>query len=209
MRLRYWLAEGGRITLSVFVSSLLYSLLMGVNSFTGDPMDALRTGSMYLLLFGTIMSMALCANVYLIHVNLSLSFGCTRKEAFLGLQVFRLAIAVPVILVSGGLMALAGGSREISPGMMMGAGAAAFLLNNALGGVLGILSTRRRRAFLVAVQIVLTILGTGLVGFALYMLIFEWELQLWGLGILLAVGAALYGLSSAAEWRCLKRLSVR
>lgn len=209
MRLGYWLKEGGRITLSVFSASLLYSVLMGANSFTGDPVDALRTGSMYLLLFGTIMSMALCANVYLVHVNLSLSFGCTRKEAFLGLQVLRLTIAVPVIAAAGGLMALAGGSREISPGMMMGTGAAAFLLFGVLGGVLGILSTRRRGAFLTAIQIVLTILGTGLVGFALYMLIFEWELQLWGLGILLAVGTALYGLSSAAEWKCLKSLSVR
>ena len=108
MRLRYWIRSGFQTFGIVVAACAAYSVLMYLQ------MDDIFSGIMilmplYLLLFGGMMLLAMSIGVYKFNLQLALSFGSTRNEAIVGLNLFRV---IPTLLLTALLALLCALSPE-------------------------------------------------------------------------------------------------
>ena len=110
MKLRYWFQTGFRSLAMLLGASLLYCALMSLQM---SELEAVETLLPIYLLFGVMMDLGMSLSLYKFNVPLALSFGSTRGEALLGLQVARLIPAVFVTAILVVLTALTGGFMEI------------------------------------------------------------------------------------------------
>jgi hypothetical protein len=96
MRLRYWFNASATVAGASVGGSLLYTLLMslGDTSF-GD--DHVLTCLVYLVGFGGFMGLIMNIVAHTQHLPTALSFGSSRKEAFVGMQIFRL---LPALIIA-------------------------------------------------------------------------------------------------------------
>ena len=102
MRLRFWIDSGLQTFAAAIGACGFYALLMYIQ-LGSNVQDLLSTIPVYLLAFGGIMLMVMNIGVYKFHLHLALSFGSTRNEAILGLNLFRL---IPAVLMAATLVIL-------------------------------------------------------------------------------------------------------
>ena len=210
MRRLYWAKEGMKFIGTVLGASFLYSLFMTIMDGDGTLEKLVVTGTTYLAMFGSVMAMVFNMTAYQTFLPLTLSFGCTRREAIVGMQVYRLTVLVVLAGVSAVLTSLDAFTMSTAPRIIIALEISAYLFFSSLGGVSGALSTKLSKVMLGIVSAAAVLVGLGLVcGVAVYLVTQSMELP-GGVGwILLALAVLIYGLCSIAEARTIKRFCVR
>lgn len=137
MRVRFWVKNSliaiGLITLLVPVYMILFES-------TGDEFvweDIFVTASSYLWFIGAVFSMVFGASLYKQYLPIALSFGSTRREALVGIQLFRL-IPMGIITALSLVLAFLQG-REFFRDMiaMLPTSIGMYLIANSVGTVIG------------------------------------------------------------------------
>ena len=212
MRLRYWIRTGLQTFLLVVGACTLYSFLMFIQ------MDDFVQGTLinlpiYLLLFGGMMLMTMNIGAYKFNLQLALSFGSTRNEAIVGLNLMRL---IPTLLLTALLVFLcsltdAAGILTVAQAIPMGLGV--YLAFSALGSVVGVVFTKYGKiATVVTIIAILLVAGCAgfLAGFSgdesfLARITFGGDLP-W---LVLAIGLFIYAIASIPEQRTVWKCNVR
>jgi len=209
MRLRFWIKQGLQNLGLILGASFLYAFLMYIQLDHGtDGLMVLLILS--LLLFGAMLMCATTLGVYKLSVPLTLSFGSTRNEALLGLQVCRL---IPTIVVPAIVMILTAVSKKpatFSPVDILLLGIGAFLLFSAVGTLLGAVFTKYGKIAAVATAISVLLLAFG-AGFVSAFLGDETLLETFIVSpslpwLILGIGLFAYSISMIPEqrivWKC-------
>ena len=160
MRLRFWIDSGLQTFAAAIGACGFYALLMYIQ-LGSDVQDLLSTIPVYLLAFGGIMLMVMNIGVYKFHLHLALSFGSTRNEAILGLNLFRL---IPAVLMTATLVIMSrlpGSNFGFQP-IPLGLGV--YLFFGALGTLIGIVFTKYGKIVTVITAIAI-VLCCGAIGF--------------------------------------------
>lgn len=213
MKLKYWITSGFQTLLYVVLATSVYGLMMTLQMSNMDWMDLLMMLPIYLLLFGAMMQMAMTIGVYKLSLNLVLSFGSTRNEALLGLQLLRLIPALGTTALVCILLALAGENALFSPGAVLPAALGVSLACGACGTVIGVAYARFGK--LATVLTVLVMVALGITGGVLAVMSSEtqWLQYLvnhmgfsW---LVFSIGLILYGAAMIPEHRTVWKYSVR
>lgn len=205
MKLRYWFQTGFRSLAMLLGASLLYCALMSLQMSELEAVETLLP--IYLLLFGVMMDLGMSLSLYKFNVPLALSFGSTRGEALLGLQVARLIPAVFVTAILVVLTALTGGFMEISALIPLSLGL--FLGASAIGSVMGIIYTKWGKVSLL-ITVVVVLMGAFGIEFLSAFFSDGWLAALTDLDtigwLVLCIGFLLYSLmlipESRTVWKC-------
>lgn len=209
MRLRFWIKQGLQNLGLILGGSFLYAFLMFIQ--LDDGMGGLFVQlPLYLLLFGGMLTIATTLGVYKLSVPLALSFGSTRNEVLLGLQICRI---IPMFLVPLLAMVLTIFSDEpaaFQPAETLVLGVGIFVLFSTVGTVLGAVFTKYGKiaAVVTAVSMVFIGFGGGLLGgllgdgVILQKFLFSGKLP-W---LILGIGLFTYSISMIPEqrivWKC-------
>jgi len=208
MRVRFWIRQGLQTLGLILGASLLYSFLMFIQTDFG--LDGLLTLlPIYLLLFGSMMMVATTIGIYKMAVPLVISFGSTRNEVLLGLQISRLIPIVSIPAAAALLSFLFPQPETIAPAAMLLLGIGLFLGTSALGSILGVVYTKYGRfaTLFTVVFILLCAFAGGFLAafsedFGTFFVLFRRGLP----GIVLGIGLFLYGISIVPEhrtvWKC-------
>jgi len=213
MRLKFWFRTGLTTFWTVLAASGIYGAILFLQQPDLTWEDLLFTLPVYLLVFGGLVMMALNTGLYKLQLPLALSFGATRNEAILGMQIQRF---LPAALIVGLTLILTTVAKDYS---MVPAQAVAplgfglFLGFSALGSIAGMAMVRFGKiglAVTVAVGLVVG-MGAGIVagmsigsGFAAAF--FE------NIGIpwlILSVGVFLYAIVMIPEQRLIWKYNVK
>ena len=206
MRLKDWVKTALQYSGIVVGASLLYGVLM-------EPTDLKMMMNMtgtYMLMFGAAMTMLFGITVYKVMLPVSLGFGSTRKEAFVGMQCFRLiycaivtAVALLVFLLNGVI-----GMAEFKPlapiciGLMP--------LFGALGAVLGIIGNRFGKSTMAVVSAVGALLVMGILFGTLMLFAFlEDKIGVLGMWMFPVLGLVIYGLTCIWEHKKVMKYCVK
>ena len=213
MKLKYWIGSGLETLLIVLGTTLFYGLIMTLQSQYMDWNDLLMMLPIYLLLFGGVMQLAMTVGVYKLNVNLSLSFGSTRNEVLLGLQLFRLIPTLCNTALICILLALAGENALFTPWTALPIALGIGLACGACGTVIGVAYARFGKLATVLVVLVMVVLGiTGGI-LAVMSSQTQWLQSLvnhigfsW---LVFGIGLILYALAMIPEHRTVWKYSVR
>jgi hypothetical protein len=206
MRLKDWVKTALQYSAIVVGASLLYGVLM-------EPTDLKMMMNMtgtYMMMFGAAMTMLFGITVYKVMLPVSLGFGSTRKEAFVGMQCFRLiycaivtAVALLVFLLNGEI-----GMAEFKPlapiciGLMP--------LFGALGAVLGIIGNRFGKSTMAVVSAVGALLVMGILFGTLMLFAFlEDKIGVLGMWMFPVLGLVIYGLTCIWEHKKVMKYCVK
>lgn len=206
MRLKDWVKTALQYSGIVVGAFLLYGVLM-------EPTDLKMMMNMtgtYMLMFGAAMTMLFGITVYKVMLPVSLGFGSTRKEAFVGMQCFRLiycaivtAVALLVFLLNGEI-----GMAEFKPlapiciGLMP--------LFGALGAVLGIIGNRFGKSTMAVVSAVGALLVMGILFGTLMLFAFlEDKIGVLGMWMFPVLGLVIYGLTCIWEHKKVMKYCVK
>lgn len=161
MRLRYWIRTGLQTLLITLGAAVFYGLLIWLQGQSTDPEDIFSMLTIYLLMFGTIMPMVMNLSVYKFNLSLAISFGSTRNEALLGLQLFRLLPTFLTTALVVLLTLLAGPAALFSPGTALALSLGLALIGCAGGVVLGVLFTKFGKLAAILSGVVFVLIGMG------------------------------------------------
>lgn len=206
MRLKDWVKTALQYSGIVVGASLLYGVLM-------EPTDLKMMMNMtgtYMLIYGAAMTVLFGITVYKVMLPVSLGFGSTRKEAFVGMQCFRLiycaivtAVALLVFLLNGEI-----GMAEFKPlapiciGLMP--------LFGALGAVLGIIGNRFGKSTMAVVSAVGALLVMGILFGTLMLFAFlEDKIGVLGMWMFPVLGLVIYGLTCIWEHKKVMKYCVK
>jgi len=209
MRLRYWIKSGLQTFFLVVVACFIYSFLMFLQ--LDDALGGLTTLlPVYLLLFGGMMLLAMNIGIYKLNLQLALSFGSTRNEAILGLNLVRL---IPALLLTGlltGLCSLTDAADTLTVGQAIPMGLGVYLFCGAIGSVIGVVYTKFGRLATV-ISVVAILLVAFAAGFLAAFSTGNGVLSRIVLGgdlpwLILAIGLFVYAIASIPEqrtvWKC-------
>lgn len=211
MRLRFWWREAAVNLATSLGASVAYGILMALQM-NGSFSQVMSMMPFYLSVSGMFVNLGMGLTVYRSSVPLSLSFGSTRGETIVGLQVYHLLPAVVLPAVSGVICALPGIDSFLSAGEMIALGVGLFLLLTAVGILLGGLHIRFGLAatLMTAVAVVVVAIGGGIVGVLVVSDQLKWVLLSGSVQwIVLAVGAVAYGLAALLERTIVRRYAVK
>lgn len=211
MRLRFWWREAAVNLATSLGASVAYGILMALQM-NGSFSQVMSMMPFYLSVSGMFVNLGMGLTVYRSSVPLSLSFGSTRGETIVGLQVYHLLPAVVLPAVSGVICALPGIDSFLSAGEMIALGVGMFLLLTAVGILLGGLHIRFGLAatLMTAVAVVVVAIGGGIVGVLVVSDQLKWVLLSGSVQwIVLAVGAVAYGLAVLLERTIVRRYAVK
>lgn len=209
MRLKYWFKQGFETFFIILGASLLYGFLIFIQTDSGwDGLLILLP--LYLTMFGALMMLGMNAGIYKMAVQLVISFGSTRNEVLLGLQIFRI---IPILLIPALatlLTAVSGEPATLPLSAVFPLGIGAFLITSALGAVVGVVFTKYGK-----VATIITVITIMLMGFGAGVLSalsedggFLSNITLTGRlpWLVLAIGLFLYSISMIPEhrtvWKC-------
>jgi len=208
MRLKFWIKQGFEIFGVILGASMLYGFLMFIQ--TGDGwVGLLSTFPLYLLLFGAMLMTTMTIGIYKMAVPLAISFGSTRNEVLLGLQLFRIIPILLIPAIATLLTAIAGENAAMPLNIVFPLGVGAFLITGALGSFLGAIFTKYGK-----VATIVTVISIFFVAFgAGFLAAFSEDLgtsfTAFARGIhwlVLAAGLFLYSISMIPEqrtvWKC-------
>lgn len=206
MRLKDWFKSGLQYGAIVVGASFLYGALMGPSSVS----EMLTMTAMYMLLFGAAINMLYNATVYKVTLPVALGFGSTRREAFVGIQCYRLVYAALVIGVALPLYLLSGEDGRADMIFFAPIGIGLMLTLNGLGAVLGMLDNRFGKGVLAAVTVIGSLLACvilfgGIIVFALL----DERIGTAGLWLMPVIGLVAYGVVSIFEHRAVYKYGVK
>ncbi len=160
-RYSYWIRTGLQTFAWDIAACGFYALLMYIQ-LSGPLSEILAFLPVYLLVFGAMVLVGMNMGVYKMNLPLALSFGSTRNEAIIGLQLFRLIPTVLLTAVLALLCSLEGADLTVGQAIPIGLGA--YLAGGAIGAILGVIFTRfgKIAAVISAVAIMLVAFGGGL-----------------------------------------------
>ena len=209
MRLKFWIKQGIDTFLLILGASALYGFLMFIQTDSGwDGLLILLP--LYLLLFGALMMLGMSIGIYKMAIPLAISFGSTRNEVLLGLQIFRIIPMIFIPALATLLTAISGEPATLPTSAVFLLGIGAFLLTNAAGALLGAVFVRHGKpaAIITGIVILLSCFSAGfLAAFSennglLANIALTGDLP-W---LVLAIGLFLYSISMIPEqrmvWKC-------
>lgn len=210
MRAKLWIKNSLTCALAGVAASVGYALMMCLmDPELLDPERLLNMASGYLVGIGTVLTVMVGIMDYKITLPLALSFGSTRKEALVGMQLGRLASALVFLGASAVLFVVNGGWDALF--VMVPLGIFLLLASGAVGAVFGMVVVR----FGKAAGIVVGILIGAMTALCVFAAIFslsggsaggEGSGWLWLLPVL---GAAVYGTVLAFERRTVYNYNVK
>ena len=210
MRLKDWFKTGLQYAGAVMLGSVVYGVMM---STSGIMEENLTMTAMYMLLLGAGMGLVFNMSVYKVGLPVVISFGSTRKEAFIGMQCYRLVYMLGLLAIATVLYLLAGerGLLELADAAPIGMGV--MLLLHTLGAVMGMVSTRFGKGALVALSIIAGLIISGTIaGTVIVFALFEETISgNGGLGFWIFPIASLivYGLVAIPEYKTIYKYNVR
>lgn len=167
MRLKDWLKTGLQYAGAVLLGSVMYGLLMAASGTT----DFFTMTAMYILLFGAGMGLVFNMSVYKAGLPVAIGFGSTRKEAFVGMQCYRLVFTAVLLGGSVALYLLAGNEGFVELRTFAPIGLGVMLLLHGLGAIMGMVSTKFGKGVLVALSIIAGLLISGAIAGVVLLLI--------------------------------------
>lgn len=143
MKRNYWFRQALQNTFTILAASLAYAVMMSLMLPEGSLAETIRKLPSITLLFGGFMLLALNFAVFKLHVNLTLSFGSTRRDVFVGLIIYTLLPSALIALcLSPFALVLDSGNLSRLISMVLPLIAAFFLFLSAMGLLCAILSWR-------------------------------------------------------------------
>lgn len=158
MRLRYWIRSGFQTFGLVLLASTIYSFLMFIQLDDGLE-GVLITWPIYLLVFGGMMLLAMNIGIYKLNLQLALSFGSTRNEAILGLNLVRLIPTVLLTAILTLLCSLTDAADTLTVGQAIPVGLGVYLFCGAIGSVIGVVYTKFGKIATVISVVVFLLVG--------------------------------------------------
>lgn len=212
MRVKFWLKSALQNSLIIVGGGLLYvALLMAM-----EPMDSIQdvfqVASIYLLAMGAMLSILLEMSVFKVNLPLAIGCGSTRKEAFLGRQLYRAVFTALLTVTVIGLAALAGDKGMAPLDVYTPIVLAVMLVTGSVGSVLGAFSTKLGKTGLVILGIVLGVIAmllimAGFIGGAVLADTANWSR--WMVWLAPVAAAVVYGLSIIPEHKTIYKYNVK
>lgn len=131
MRLRFWLKSGLSNVLVCVVASVIYTFLQASTTSNSENIPILCV--VYLIFMGALFSLIYASSSSRAQLSLVLSFGSTRREAYVGLQIFRAIPFVCITALGALICAFTDMPEGISPFSVILLCGFTFPLANALG----------------------------------------------------------------------------
>lgn len=210
MRLRFWFRSSLQTLAATLGASAVYGLLMGIQLDGASFQDVLSLLPMYLMLFGAVMLMAMMLAVYKFSLGLSISLGSTRREAFVGLQVYRLVPTLVTVAVTALVTLVPGVETFWGPAVMIPAALGIFLFTGALGGLAGMVYLRFGKIAAILTVLLLIVMGGVCGGLTVFFAEANWPvLAGWIPWLILGLGAVVYGLVLIPESRVVRKYQVK
>ena len=213
MRLKDWFKTGAFHALCAIGGSLLYGVMMYMMGAEYNISYMLEISVIYMLFFGAFMSMVLIMSVQKQNLPLALSFGSTRKEAFWGMQCYRVVYMALIMAAAAVLSLLTGKDGADLAAVFLPLGLTAMLIMGALGSVIGIAGLRFGKGAMIAIGIVSGVLMVGmLIGFVI--VVFSMadkmiDLSGWMIWLVPAFGVVLHIGSTVLERRMIYQYNVK
>jgi hypothetical protein len=213
MRLKDWFKTGAVHAFSAIFGSIAYGVMMHLMGLEGSFADMLRIAVVYLLVFGGFMSVVLIMSVQKQNLPLALSFGSTWKEAFWGMQCYRVVYIALVTVAAVVLSLLTGEDGADMAAAYILTGVTVMLIMGTLGSVTGIAGLKFGKGAMIAIGIATGVLMVGLlIGFVILVLStgkMEIDLSGWLLWLLPVFGLVLHIGSMVLEHRMIFQYNVK
>lgn len=207
MRRFYWIKQGLTYGAIVLAASVFYPVYIAtMDGFQRSLPEYLELTSIYLAAMTVIMPAVLGLIIYGTTVPLALSLGATRKEAWVGLQLYRLAMLLPVL---GELTLFAVFETTIDFWLIVVMLLSGYLLSGGIGGIMGILTPKVSGASRIAVVCVIFIAGLSVAVAAVVFAVVVWEWMPALIVILPLLAALVYTLCTCCERKVILALYVK
>lgn len=211
MKAKIWIKNAVTYAFAGIGGAAVYSLMMFLMDPEFDVENLLDMASGYLLGIGVVMSIVIGMMDYKTTLPLALSFGSTRKEALLHMQLGRLVYMGIYAVVVIGFFAVTNGWDVfvvVAPITI-----ALLLLMMAVGAVFGMISVKFGKTAAVVVGILIGVLGAA-GGFAtVFMVLSVEEVSIapekWIFWLLAVVAAVIYGLVLIPEYKTVYKYNVK
>lgn len=209
MRRLYWIKEGLKVVAFIFIASALYTLFMAIMNTEDDVSGGfLRQGAIYFVIMGVMMSLLYNMGLHQTVIPLSLSFGGTRREAVLGVQLYRLTVLFFLLVGGAALLILLHMEFDallFAIPIIIGV----YLFFSGLGGLLGSFSNKLSKKALSVLSVITILVVANILIFLVMALDFGLNPSS-TLGLpLLAIGILVYGICCVFEVRSIRRHYVR
>ena len=211
MRLKEWFKTGALHALAAIGGSFLYGVMMKLMDAEFEFSTFMEVSVIYLVFFGAFMSLVLILAVQKQNLPLALSFGATRKEAFWGMQCYRIVYAV-LIMAAAAMMLLLTEEPYGMAAVLLPIGLAAVLLLGAIGSVGGVMGIRYGKGAAIATGVMMGIVSMGIGIFAGIWMVKHGpigglpELIIW---LLPAIGLAVHIGSMVLEYKTIYKYNVK
>ena len=217
MRLRFWLKESLTVMAAAIGGSAVYTFLMWFSE-TEPYLEGLFTMAIvYLIVFGAFMSLIMNVAAHSQHLSTALSFGSSRKEAMVGMQIFRLLPGLVIAVLSAVLFIIHEGQFQPKYLLIGVLSLAVSLILGTWGSFMGIASHRYgKKALVIAIIVGILILAGSVAAIVIavtsadpdtiFDAIFSHPVFPWAMGL---IPVALYGISLIFEKKAIYTCSVK
>lgn len=204
MRLRFWVKGGLTNTLICIAASAVYTFLQANSTSGNENLSILCV--IYLIFMGALFSLIYAVNASRGQLPLVLSFGSTRREAYIGVQLFRVIPFVCITILSTLICILTDLHEIISPLNVILLCGFTFPLANALG-LLATLAKERfgNVAMILGIAFSVLFFSGAILVFVLHVI---GLIAFNALPVLLPLGIGLYLIATAWEHKSLQRAVV-
>lgn len=213
MRLKDWFKTGAFHAFTAIAGSIAYGVMMYMMGVEGSFADLLWIAVVYLMTFGAFMSIVLIMSVQKQNLPLALSFGSTRKEAFWGMQCYRVVYMVLIMSAAAVLAMLTGEDGAEMAVAFLSIGVTAMLVMGSFGSVIGIAGLKFGKGVMIAIGVVSGVLLVAmLIGCVFLVLLLSDEaldLSGWMIWLLPAAGVVLHIGSMVLEHRTIYKYNVK
>lgn len=211
MRLKDWVKTAAQYAGIVIAASLAYGLLMSVTADSAE--DVVTMAAIYLVMFGAFMGMGFHISVYKVNLPLAIGFGSTRKEAFVGMQCYRLCFMGLLAGGAAGLYLLCAEADRESMAELAPIGLGLMICMDILGSVIGMVTTKFSKSVVVAISIIAGLLICGaVVGIVILCVAFADTMEKFNmltLWVVPAVSLVLYALILIPEHKTIYKYNVK
>lgn len=206
MRLKDWFKSGLQYAAIIIFASAIYGVLMEPTKLT----EMVSMAAMYMLLFGGAMSLLFSISVYKVMLPVSLGFGSTRREAFVGIQCYRVVYMALVSAAAVGLYLLGGKMGLTELKVLAPIGIGLMPLMTAVGAVIGMVGSRFGKGVMAAMTVIGSLIAVAIMLATLILCgVFEEQIGSFGLWMMPVAGLLVYGLVSIFEYKSVKKYSVK
>lgn len=212
MRVKFWLKSALQNSLIIVGGALLYMAMMVAMEPIDSIQEVFQQASIYLLMFGAMISIMIDMSVFKLNLPLAIGFGSSRKEAFLGRQLYRLLFTA--ILTVGTVVLAAFGEEKgfVKLEIMAVFTPSVLLVTGSLGAMLGAASTKLGKTGVMVIGIISGVLVALLImvcisaGITLDVKFDLPRLMIW---LAPAAAAVIYGLSIIPEYKTIYNYNVK